>query len=251
MTTSQASPMSLALPLEIPPSPLSGFSPPRQFPHSSTRGWDDIRAALASPILLSPAPEVHLFRHGDTPTNREGLVTGASDVPLTMEGQMQAQMLGRKLAPAYDIAFCSGLIRTCHTLHIAIHQQPTRVPLVYRDVRLNERSLGELEGKPARPVEEYKQGDLLFTPPGGESYLELTRRLMNFLLDLAIWTQERRQLRILVSSHMGPLRILSAIFSGETDTRRILGTSFRNTELICTCWSRLAFPQFVELYDQQ
>lgn len=207
--------------------------------------WELLREMLARPVVFARPLDIHLVRHGETVTNAQSLVTGSRDVPLTDLGREQARLVGHQLDRRYDVAFYSTLTRSQETLSLAVAAGRVVVDPVIADWRLNERSLGELEMKPWEPIEELAKGDFSYAPIGGDSYSEVTRRLLSFLVDLVRYTREAEARKILVCGHMGPMRILMGIFEELSDPVAVLGQSFRNTEICRVKWRRLVFPAFL------
>lgn len=207
--------------------------------------WEFLREALKRPVELDRPVDVHLVRHGETVTNAQSLVTGSSDIPLTDRGREQARVVGHHLDRHYDTAFRSTLTRSHETLSLALAAGGVAVDTVLADRRLNERSLGDLELKPWEPVEAFARGDFSYAPPGGDSYEEVTRRLLSFLADLVRHTRKADARKLLICGHMGPMRILMGIFGEVADPVAVLGRSFRNTEICRVRWRRLAFPRFL------
>ncbi len=207
--------------------------------------WSELRAALAQPLQLPCPVRLHLMRHGETETNARNLITGSRDVPLTVFGEEQARSIGLQLDPHYDLAVHSSLARSRHTLLLALQTGHVRADRICSDSRLNERSLGNLELQPWRPVDEYAQGNLQYAPEGGESYADVARRCMSFLLGLACFVTARRPEKILICGHMGPMRILLGILEEQSDPIPVLAKSFKNTEVLRVPWNRLVLPGFL------
>jgi broad specificity phosphatase PhoE len=226
---------------------LSAEHPVRLAPEFSgeVRSWEEIGNRLAVPIVLPVPVELHLVRHGETEANARSLVTGAQDSPLTPLGREQARAVGRHLDPRYDAAIHSRLSRSAETLQLALEAGHVDVGAVYADARLNERSLGELELTPVRPIEEFARGDLEYAPAGGDSYAEVSRRLLSFLIDLAGFVRRTDATAVLICGHMGPMRILAGIFDENPDPAQVLARSFKNTEVLRVPWDRLAYPAFL------
>lgn len=221
------------------------------FPSSGTAGsgsvgkrWPVARRdrntrLLDKPILL------HMIRHGQTPPNAAGLITGKQDVGLTAEGRKQATLLGQRLARHYDIAVCSVLRRTKITLELALKASGVCVDRIFTDARLNERSLGEFELQPVRPIPQYGCGDLTYAPEGGESYLEITARLYEFLSDLIDISAAETATHVLLSTHVGPMRIIAGILAEERNPVKVLNQNFSNTEIVKIEWRKLRKPEFI------
>ncbi len=218
--------------------------------------------ATEAPPCLSPCEEppslpltlpypviVHLMRHGESASNARNLITGSINVPLTKKGRAQARQAGRKLAKHSDVAFSSTLHRSMETLQLALKAGRVNVARIVRNPYLDERSLGELELQPVRPIPHFSAGDFSYAPSGGENYSRVTRRSLHFLAGVAQWIEEewsrsgRRIERILICSHMGPMRIISAILDEETDAAGVLGRLFNPADLVEFTWRRLISPE--------
>jgi broad specificity phosphatase PhoE len=207
--------------------------------------WLELREVLCRPLSLTKPLQLHLMRHGETVTNAKALVTGSQDVPLTALGEEQAKRIGPLLDSHYDLALHSTLSRSLHTLRLALEAGRITVDRVWSDPRLNERSLGVLEMQPWRPVNEYAHGDLSYAPERVDSYAEVARRCLSLLLDLVDFVATASPERILVSGHMGPMRILLGILEERSDPVGVLARSFENTEVVRVQWSRLVLPGFL------
>jgi len=216
-----------------------------QSPSPRVFNWSEMRQTLAHGILLPKPIQLDLMRHGETVTNAKGLVTGSQDVPLTQAGEEQARRIGLRLDRHYELALHSTLDRSLKTLLLALLAGHIKVDQILADPRLNERSLGILELRPWAPVEEYAQGDLYYAPAGGESYAEVARRCLSLLLDLVDFVVAVLPERILVSGHMGPMRILIGILEEQHDPVVVLARSFENTEIVRVHWRRLVLPGFM------
>lgn len=111
------------------------------------------------------------LRHGETGHNRQGLVAGASDVPLNAAGRSQARAAAARLAgSAIDVICCSPLQRARDTAACVADVLGIK-PVIIDE--LAERNWGALENQPR---ELRVRG---ITPPGGESpetFRERTRR---------------------------------------------------------------------------
>jgi len=147
--------------------------------------------------VTTPPPFTGPFcflRHGETGHNRQGLVAGASDVPLNATGLAQARAAAARLAgSAIDMICCSPLRRARDTAACVADVLGIK-PVVIDE--LAERNWGALEN---RPRELRVRG---VTPPGGESpeaFRERTRRGL----------QQIRNARLpLIVAHSGTFRVL-------------------------------------------
>jgi probable phosphoglycerate mutase len=146
-----------------------------------------------APILAAP---FCFLRHGETESNRLGLIAGSTDVPLNETGIAQARASACRLAASgIDAIWSSPLTRARTTAaHVA---EALRLP-VHVVPQIAERNWGELEGTPralrVRGV----------TPPGGESAEEFHERTLAGIRAIAASRLP------LVVAHSGTFRVLCA-----------------------------------------
>ncbi|GHE86846.1 phosphoglycerate mutase [Aliiroseovarius zhejiangensis] len=142
-------------------------------------------------------PELFVIRHGQTEWNVARRHQGRLDSPLTAQGRKQAGDIGvtlhRLLAGRDDVrAYSSPQGRALETAALALE------PLgwsVQRDARLCEIAFGAWEGLTQDEINarwpalaslaEVDPISWHFTSPGGETYLDLARRVDAFLSQLA------------------------------------------------------------------
>lgn len=189
--------------------------------------------------------DFHIFRHGESVNNRKSLVSGSAEVPLTSRGKREANALAHELDDVYTLVYCSILSRARDTLGRALKTKDVEAKVFY-DPRLNERCLGVLEGKPRVHVPQFAAGDLHFAPSGGESYFHLTQRCLSFVLDVHEAMSEQSQRKVLISTHMGPFRMLRAILEGETDPVRMMAAHYPNTTLLKLRVAVVPWPAFLD-----
>jgi len=100
-------------------------------------------------------------RHGETPLNRDKLIGGSTDVPLTDTGKRQAEIAQPLLARfQWSVIGVSSLLRAQQTAQLAV---PGGIYTTLDGLR--ERDWGDLEGLPGEAITPYEE-----TPPGGESW---------------------------------------------------------------------------------
>jgi broad specificity phosphatase PhoE len=207
------------------------------------RSWDEIeRACREQPG--GPGVALTLIRHGESTNNAEGLVTGSSDPDLTDRGIAQAEELATLLPDSYDAAFHSGLRRSRRTLEAASRRAAIIASIV--DPRVGERSMGELEGAPSRPLPAYDLGDMEWAPPGGEPYISVARRVASFLLDLQFESERAgRKVSVLASTHVGPMRIAYGILRRQADPVEVLTQQFPNAQPVDLEFKVVGWPRFL------
>lgn len=90
-----------------------------------------------------------LLRHGQSTWNALNLFTGWHDVPLTPQGQAEADAAGRTMRSAglrFDVVYTSLLTRAIETNRRALHELGQSSVEIIQDWRLNERHYGALQG---------------------------------------------------------------------------------------------------------
>lgn len=135
---------------------------------------------------------VILVRHAETQWNNAGIIQGHSDSPLTPRGQRETSLLLEALlekAYPIDRIYASPLGRAWHMgLSLA---EGLCCPLL-AEPALKEQGFGHFEGMYSadfirhypNEAEALFRLDAKYCPPGGESLLTATRRLMYFLQHL-------------------------------------------------------------------
>ncbi len=161
-------------------------------------------------------PTIYFIRHGQTDWNAELRLQGQIDIPINDVGRSQARRNGRALqallenAETFDF-IASPLQRTRETMEI-VRTELGITPRDYIiDERLKEVSFGSWEGRSwpelienePEAIAERGSGTFHFTPPKGESYAELSRRVAEWFTELGRDT--------IVVSHGGVSRVLRGI----------------------------------------
>jgi broad specificity phosphatase PhoE len=120
--------------------------------------------------------------HGTTLDNEAKLSSGHFDVELSELGKRQAKELGeRRGSEHFDAIFCSDLQRSYKTAEIAF--ESLNIPII-KDSRLSDVDYGKMTRAPSSEVERTR-GDFVDQPfPDGESYVETTSYMREFLQDL-------------------------------------------------------------------
>jgi probable phosphoglycerate mutase len=173
-------------------------------------------------------PSLFVARHGETDWNAEGRLQGQKDVALNALGRAQATragrtlrkvLAGRRLEPASLPWLCSPLSRTRETMALARAAMGLPPESVAYDDRLKEFTFGRWEGmtwpevcvQDPEGAEGRNRDKWNFTPPGGESYADLSGRLKP-------WLDEQRQPAVVVT-HGGVARALMAMIGGLAEER--------------------------------
>lgn len=164
---------------------------------------------------------LYLARHGESEGNRQGLLQGQTNSPLTQQGRATAEKLaGYFRDKRIDALYSSSLGRAMETA--AIISDVIGVPVQSRD-ELREADFGDLENRPGNDPEvdrelERKSADLDYRPGGGESHrMHLTRvaRLLKEILD------RHRDQRVLLVAHGGTHRAAVARLMSIPDEQAV------------------------------
>jgi 2,3-bisphosphoglycerate-dependent phosphoglycerate mutase len=165
-----------------------------------------------------------LVRHGQSIWNKDNKFTGWVDVDLAERGISEAEQAGALLKDyRFDAAFSSVLKRANRTLDIILDKIGQQdIPLT-RDVALNERMYGDLQGLDKNDVRE-KYGDeqvLIWrrsydnAPPNGESLKDTADRVIPFY-EANIAPKLRAGKNIIIAAHGNSLRALIMHLEGLT-----------------------------------
>ena len=160
-------------------------------------------------------PILCLIRHGESLWNKENRFTGWVDVPLTDDGREQAKKAGeilKNLNIKFDIAYTSLLSRSIETLEIIIKTLGDNIPVI-KDISLNERHYGDLQGLNKDKVAEIYgkeqvklwRRSLKVRPPNGESLEDTQKRTLPFF-ERAIKGDLELNKNVLVVAHGNSLR---------------------------------------------
>ncbi len=148
-----------------------------------------------------------LIRHGETSLNRDQLIGGRTDVPLTPKGRDQA----KKTAPLMTkyssyVVITSSLIRAQETADLLFPNIPK---ITIED--LKERDWGDLEMKPQTQQLPYEE-----TPPNGESWNDFCQRIINALNQIL---QQYEQ--PIIIAHSGVFRVIKQLATGSPYGERV------------------------------
>ncbi|MBX6377623.1 MAG: alpha-ribazole phosphatase [Clostridia bacterium] len=194
--------------------------------------------------------DVFLVRHGETTWNRSGRYQGHRDVPLSPEGQRQAERLAARLrCLAFDAVLSSDLRRAVDTAAPVATAVGVPVEMV---PELREMNFGAWEGFTFREVERrfpesaraYREDAADARPPGGETLREVQARAVRALAER--WRPTWR--RVLVVTHGATIKALVCHYLG-------LDLSFRRSFVIdnasiTTLWLQREAPaRLVRLND--
>jgi isoleucyl-tRNA synthetase len=158
-----------------------------------------------------------VMRHGEAENNVLGVISGGDTTihPLTEKGKEQVAAEIPKIKEfGIDLIIASPLRRTRETADIVAHgigyTQPVEI-----DERVHEAKLGSLDGKPitdfwtvAPTIADWYAHE---TPGGGESYLDIKRRVGSFIYELEAKYQGKH---ILIVTHDDPAAAFFDVAAG-------------------------------------
>jgi len=161
--------------------------------------------------------QIYLIRHGKTEWNGEKAYIGQTELPLSKEGIEQSEKLKDYFS---DIplgkAYTSPLERCVNTMEIILAGRV--IPKILVD-ELKEINMGDWEGMPFSEIkrtdpEAYEKRGLAidrFTPPNGESFIDLQQRVMPVFERIV---REEPTENILIIGHSGVNRVILSTILG-------------------------------------
>ena len=169
--------------------------------------------------------KIYIVRHGETLANKDGLLQGWIDTPLSPLGVSLAEETGEGLKDVkFDAAFSSPLKRAVDTAKIVLSKNNYKDTPIYTDERIKEVHLGDWEGKKFKgegatiPQDEVNQ---FFTNPfklgrvpGGEKATEVCERAQSFIKELSTKNYDN----VLIATHGFALRaMLNFVYENKED----------------------------------
>lgn len=161
--------------------------------------------------------KLYLCRHGQTEANRDGMMQGWIDTPLTEAGIQQARRVGTALRHANcrptGGVYSSDLGRAYRTAHL-IYDEIAPFDVMFYGVKcirdLREMNYGKYNYVPRETVLADAGGnyyDTSYVFPGGESFLDLQRRVIGVIQQLAQHDDTN-----VVVAHSGCIRAINDYF---------------------------------------
>jgi 2,3-bisphosphoglycerate-dependent phosphoglycerate mutase len=153
-------------------------------------------------------PKLALIRHGQSIWNLQNRFTGWVDVPLTEKGEAEARRAGELIrGHTFEVAYTSALQRAQRTCDLILETNGWDLPVI-RDVALNERMYGDLQGldkDDTRRIHGDEQVKIWrrsydISPPNGESLKDTAARTLPFF-ERCILGDIRKGRDVLVVAH--------------------------------------------------
>ena len=157
-----------------------------------------------------------LVRHGETTANRDQLLLGRADPPLTARGIRQAAALARALARSEAPRLLTSPLTRAIQTAAAIGEATRTTPVV--DPRLTELDYGEWDERPLTElpaaVAARWRADATFAPPGGESLAQQRDRVGPCAAELLDDAADRT---VIAVSHVSPIKAIILCALGLPD----------------------------------
>ncbi len=167
-------------------------------------------------LTKEPSNKYYLIRHGEGENNATNTISGEPDFPhhLTSKGRVQVEEASEELKKKkIDIAYVSPFVRTRETFEILNKQLGLGKGQVFFDDRIGELKTGVWNGKNVNDfINEFKQQDRFERcPEGGETYVDVKKRVGDFLYEIE---NKHKGKNILIVSHETPLFLMVAVAEG-------------------------------------
>ncbi len=160
------------------------------------------------------------LRHGETAWNVDTRIQGQLDIGLNAQGRWQAERAAQALADdPLDAIYSSDLERAWVTAS-TLAQGQARTPPLRPHRGLRERHFGSLQGLTWQEIEtlhpehasRWRGRDPEWSPPGGESLLQLRERVARTVAELAAAHMGQH---IALVAHGGVLDVLYRLATGQ------------------------------------
>ncbi len=150
--------------------------------------------------------------------NETHLSSGHFDVSLSPLGEEQAKELGERYKnQEFNAIFCSDLQRSYKTAEIAFEN---RFPII-KDERLRECDYGDLTQHSSEEVDPVKVEHIIEPFPNGESYIQTTNRIKDFLSDL---NKKYENKKVMIIGHRATQYGLEHLIKGSSIKDAIIST---------------------------
>ena len=160
-----------------------------------------------------------LVRHGETDWNLARRYQGQSAVPLNQKGIQQAEQLARRLSgEKIDAIYSSDSPRALETATQVLNLQE-QAPALQKDARWQEICFGAWDGLTYEEVEAKWKSEVAgwyadpvnSSPPGGETILQMSKRVQSALNDLK---SKHKEETVLIVTHGGVIQLLLCMLLG-------------------------------------
>ena len=169
--------------------------------------------------------KVYIVRHGQVDSNIKKIYN-ILDEDINETGIKETEQLKQKIQNLeYDVLYCSPLLRARHTANIINFRNKE----ILIDNRLEERSPGNLSGKPYEFTNREAYWDYYSDVKYGteESMQSLFDRINSFLDELKMKQYEN----VLIVAHSGVSKAFYAYFNGIPEDGKFLNLGLKNGEM--------------------
>jgi 2,3-bisphosphoglycerate-dependent phosphoglycerate mutase len=156
-----------------------------------------------------------ILRHGETEYNKQDLLTGQHNPPLTEAGEEQAHEAGKLIGPIrFDKVYSSNLSRAFNTAALALKSSKTQTHLLKQDgnwhieqrPEIAEIDSGDLSGRHKNSPEVLSFPWRYDSPfPSGESMEQVVARVQKFF-DAEVLPRLQKGENVLIVAHAGIVR---------------------------------------------
>lgn len=199
--------------------------------------------------MNAPLPHIYLARHGETAWSLSGQHTGRTDIPLTAQGEKNAEQLGARLQKkSFTHVFSSPLQRAMRTAKIAGFEN-----IVKPEPLLLEWNYGQYEGLTTQEIQKKNPEWLIFRDgaPLGESPTAVAERC-DLLIQKILSLQQEVPGDVLLFAHAHILRMLAARWLDQppqsgalyllgTASLSILGYEHHLSEHVIALWNDMSY----------
>lgn len=191
-----------------------------------------------------------LIRHGETDWNVEGRYQGQAGPGLNARGREQAHELAGLLATQpVDMIYSSDLPRSMETALII--GESLNLP-VRSDPRLRELHQGawqemlylDIKQQYEDKLQAFRRAPLIYSPPGGETLEQVTRRVLEALDDIAAQHPDQQ---IVVVTHKLPMAIVRCLLAGEGPAR-VWDALPSNAQIVQVSWPQPVCWQHLKVW---
>ena len=168
--------------------------------------------------------KLFFYRHLPTNNNLNNVFIGRMDLECDSSfiDEHLGEISGIIGGHSFSQIFCSPLQRAKHSARLFFHDEPYLI-----DRRLIERDLGEWknvskqEVRIKHPDAFFQNGNLNFnyTPPGGEQFVDVLKRVSSFLLD--VYDNYDQNDDIAIVTHNGIITAVKCLQNNTTSTEEI------------------------------
>ncbi|MFF0814404.1 histidine phosphatase family protein [Rhodococcus sp. NPDC003318] len=165
--------------------------------------------------MTPPGRRLILLRHGQTEYNASDRMQGQLDTDLSELGRVQAKTVARVLADREPALIVSSDLRRALDTATALGERAGLT--VATDERLRETHLGQWQGLTHLEVDASDPGaraawraDASWTPPGGESRIDVARRAVPVVQELLADRAEWEETPVVLVAHGGLIAALTA-----------------------------------------